>query len=123
MWSKRSTNQCSPTIQRHAPDPSNSEAKRGARGAVPPAISAGELSSNLRLFTGARICSGLAAGHCETFNAMPGGNGLSPTLKAVLICDISQEETFSFEIPSFLLASKISAVGGLIRYLTLLPSF
>ena len=72
--------------------------------------------------------SGLALqGPCcyqsATLTAMPGDNAFSPTLKAVRSWDISYDETFSLEVPSFLLVSRISAVGALIRYLTLLPSF
>jgi hypothetical protein len=51
------------------------------------------------------------------------GNELSPIFKAVPNCEIRYDETFSFEIPSFLAASKASVWGDLSRYLTLLPSF
>src|SRR3990167_4000587 len=65
----------------------------------------------------------LVARQLEIFSATPRGNGLSPMLKAVFKLDTSQDETFCFEIPSFVAASKVSALGDLIRYLTLLPSF
>ena len=54
---------------------------------------------------------------------MPEASGRSPILKAVPDCSISYDETFCCEVPSFLGASKDSAEGVLIRYLTLLPSF
>src|SRR5437870_9871212 len=61
-------------------------------------------------------------GSLDTFSATPTINGLSPILKAVPDCAISQDETFCFEIPSFVAAS-VSALDDLMRYLTLLPSF
>src|SRR3990172_5397334 len=62
-------------------------------------------------------------GSLDTFSATPRGNGLSPTLKTVPDCSISQDETFPFEIDSFVAASKVSAWGDFVRYLTLLPFF
>ena len=41
------------------------------------------------LGTAGLLCSGLAAYQSATFTAMPGDNGLSPTLKAERSCDIS----------------------------------
>jgi hypothetical protein len=64
-----------------------------------------------------------AVGSLDTFSATPAVNGLSPILKAVPDCAISQDETFPYDIASFVAASAVSALDALIRYLTLLPSF
>jgi hypothetical protein len=55
------------------------------------------------------IATAFVASQLGIFSATPSGNGLSPILKAVPNCDISQDETFSFEIPSFLAVSNASA--------------
>ena len=60
--------------------------------------------------------------HLENFSAMPGDTELSPTLKAVPNSDISYDDTL-FEVPSFLLGSKISAVGGVSRDLSFAAVF
>jgi hypothetical protein len=43
----------------------------------------------------------------DTFSATPAGNGLSPILKAVSDCDISQDESLPFDLASFVTASAL----------------
>src|SRR4029078_7739473 len=74
-------------------------------------------------FSGENFQSFFAVGSIDTLSVTPIGNGLSPILKSVPDCSMSYVETFCFETPSFVAPAKVSAVGDLIRYLTLLPSF
>src|SRR6202040_1571488 len=72
------------------------------------------LASTLFLRRGLNFQSFFTVGSLDTLSVRPRGNGLSPIFKTVPDCSMSKDETFCFEIPSFVAASKVSPLADLI---------